>query len=355
MDSSPGLPWVQFAKTNEALQASHSGAVIDSVIDRIILLSTFDFRGVHPLDAILRDAADPTRFFVKNDPHPLAKIDSGRLRLINSVSIVDQMVSKFCFKYQNQREIDSWNTIPSKAGFGVTAEFDNSLVAAMPSGKLTTTDVSGWDFSVTDTEIFLEHEIRIQLIYDCPSPLKLLIRNIAWLTANKVCAFSDMTYVSILGGVMPSGCFNTASSNSRIRYFLSVLAGSTWAMTMGDDCVEKTELSDSELAAAYARLGHVVTDTTRCDRANFEFCSHIYLNARAYPSTMWKSFYKLAESTFTLEQQNQFLDRIGESPDRLRLESALAELVELRNLQLVNFDAAKEDEPETPEGELCVE
>jgi len=111
LDSSPGVPLAVFGK-NEQVLTSHGELVCRAVIARIHLLASQDV----PEDSyeiVEKRMADPVRFFVKNEPHPMRKLINKRFRLIGSVSLVDQNVERLLFTEQNKAEIADYINTPS--------------------------------------------------------------------------------------------------------------------------------------------------------------------------------------------------------------------------------------------------
>jgi hypothetical protein len=131
-----------------------------------------------------------------------------------------------------------------------------------------------------------EMEVRNRLTHNCPEILKRM--RAAWLHClkNSVLMTSDgMLLAQTVPGIQKSGSFNTASSNSKIRYMLAVFAGAAWAITMGDDALEDCH-SDLEV---YKLLGVKCEETTE-----LEFCSHIFVSTDvALPAGVGKMLFGL--------------------------------------------------------------
>jgi hypothetical protein len=284
------------------------------VSGRIKLLMACDWTNLTAVQAVQLGLADPLRYFIKGEAHPKLKLETGRLRLINSISCVDQMVERFFSAWQNKREIALWRSIPSKSGFGFSESASLDFYASLPT-DLVETDVSGWDWSVQESELHLEALSRITLMKGITSEMASLITNRFHLLANKVCVFSDLHAVTVEGGVMPSGSYNTSASNSRIRWFLAKDIGSVNVSAMGDDCLEQNPAPCEQIKARYVALGHPVKDVRRSHRDDFEFCSQRYTNGIPVPVSLGKTFCKLMSGKGTQQQIAQFKDYAGQHRD----------------------------------------
>jgi hypothetical protein len=252
-------------------------------------------------EAVKQGLCDPVRVFIKGEPHKLAKLRDKRYRLIMSVSVADQLVARLLFRRQNRRELELHNAIPSKPGMGFSSDNQVSHFIGVLSDQtgipkeevcskwrdnIRPTDCSGFDWSVQDWMLDDEMEVRNRLTHNCPEILKRM--RAAWLHClkNSVLMTSDgMLLAQTVPGIQKSGSFNTASSNSKIRYMLAVFAGAAWAITMGDDALEDCH-SDLEV---YKLLGVKCEETTE-----LEFCSHIFVSTDvALPAGVGKMLFGL--------------------------------------------------------------
>jgi hypothetical protein len=144
--------------------------------------------------------------------------------------------------------------------------------------------------------------------------------------ARKVFLFSDGTMVEqTIPGVLPSGMYCTASTNSNIRatehYHIAIKQGLQPACaTMGDDCFER-ELDN--ITEEYALLGRIVKPgiTHAGSMEQFSFCSHTFKNNSAIPENVDKMLMNLLcqlPVTYedTLSRYNQFVQDIRNRPDK---------------------------------------
>lgn len=245
-DASPGLPWMVVATTNGELKELLGKDYICSLVEERVdaLTEEVDLRdGPYEFSAeslVDMNLCDPIRLFVKNELHTQEKIDQRRMRLIMSVSVIDQMVERVLCNRQNEAEIEAWATCPSKPGMGLDDKGLQALINNVRAFKRPVqTDVSGFDWAVKEWMLNLDCEARIRLADGGPQ-YRRLIKNRYWCLSNAVFVLSDgRVFQQIKPGVQKSGSYNTSSTNSRMRWFLSRLAGADGAMAMGDDCVEE--------------------------------------------------------------------------------------------------------------------
>lgn len=164
-------------KTNEKLlQTEYREYLKDIICDRLYRLSLLPFEVTIDLGETLKhltaamgkglcaetmlrfmelNCCDPVRTFVKNEPHSITKLEQGRVRLISSVSLADQVIERLLSSPINNNEIYQWEGLPSMPGIGLTTDEDfkriNRLIQAIP--EKTQTDIKGWDWSVQYYEL----------------------------------------------------------------------------------------------------------------------------------------------------------------------------------------------------------
>jgi hypothetical protein len=223
--------------------AAHLDFIVKAVTERLFLLAETELHGLSPVELINQGCCDPVRLFVKQEPHTLKKINEGRYRLISSVSLVDQIVERMLFGPQNRAEIALWDTIPSKPGMGLTLKSQarkifGDLLVKHTHCPAYEADISGFDWTVQDWELWADVEIRIKL---CSAGVNLAqcMRNRFYCFMNSVFQLSDGTLIQQCSpGVMKSGSYCTSSTNSRVRCLMAEIIGSPWCIAMGDDSVE---------------------------------------------------------------------------------------------------------------------
>ncbi len=279
---------------------THSGLVTKTVIDRLKLLADVDPTGLTPRELVEGGFCDPVRLFVKQEPHSQKKLREQRFRLISSVSLIDQIVERVLFGPQNRLEIASWRHIPSKPGMGLSLQEQaktlwQELAVSHSKHPAAEADISGFDWSVQDWELWADLYMRVQL-GNFNNKARRTARGRFYCFMNSVFQLSDGTLIAQgLPGLMKSGSYCTSSTNSRIRCLMAELIGAPWCIAMGDDSVEGYV---PNARALYAELGHNCKDYIPCgvkpdgtlDEVNF--CSHILKKDRywltSWPKTLFR-------------------------------------------------------------------
>lgn len=325
-DAGPGVPLNRLASTNKQLILKHSSLVEKCVLNRMRLLLTSDGKEDYsPEELIKLGLCDPVRLFVKNEPHGVKKELSRRWRLISSVSLIDQLCERLMFSEQNRLEITQWKDLPSKPGLGLDDYEDLAAIAsAIPEGKVAEADVTGWDWSVQEWELEIEAYMRSRLMQLAANePLARAIRLRYQAVARSVFVEPSGRLISQKWyGVQLSGCYNTSSTNSRLRVLVAHLVGAKWAMAMGDDCVETFVENAFE---KYRLLGHPLKMYRLASSRDFEFCSHRFRGNKCFPVNPDKSLFRLLSKGLEERDLAQFQSFLKDHPDR-KLLSALAKL-----------------------------
>lgn len=316
MKSDPGYPLRNYAQTNDMALNLYPD-IVNVVIDRILLLFDADLSSSGTVDVFRKGLVDPVRVFPKNEPHSEKKLDEGRIRLICSVSLVDNIVDRCIFGLQNAHEIENWKTIPSKPGMGFTDDSVTSICSEIDSfTSPVSTDASGWDWSVQGWEYELEAEARILLMEFCTPKIAKLIRNRMFCMSSSLFVLpSGAVYAQDTPGIMKSGLYVTSSSNSRIGFMDYVMIGGTKIVVQGDDTVQE-KVPDYE--AKYLELGHRVTGVEYT--SGFEFCSQRFLNNRRFSQNAPKLVFNLIHQNKLILSERMsrfaiFLQDMGEHPD----------------------------------------
>lgn len=288
--------------------------IVEAVVKRVFgIISHMDKIGEYSSqDLIGIGLCDPVRLFVKDEPHASRKFASGKYRLISAFSIVDQIVDRMLYTLQNKTEILNWTTCPSKPGLSLAD--DGLMIMAetfqdmLGRGKLRATDISGWDWSVQEWELWFDAERRIQLAGAEDDDLwSLLVKARTFMISHKVFALPDGELVSqILPGVQGSGLFNTSSGNSVMRNGCELVAEeecaeelgidiSGWPLdkvAMGDDAVAKHTFD--EVLVKLKEYGHTVRECEYfTDLDGVEFCSHTWNSlGLASPNNVAKTLFR---------------------------------------------------------------
>ena len=321
---------MKLARTNKELfaSASYRGLIFSLVIQRLIRILSYspaELLAMTALEMVRLGLVDPIKVFIKNEPHKLAKIKAGKLRIISNVSIVDQLIERILCSKQNKLEIMNWQVIPSKPGMGLhdegLQELYSEVMSAQQRMTLAETDVSGWDWSVPEWLLKFDMRCRIKLSHAPEnSAFARLLQFRGHAISNKVFALSDGSlYAQTVPGIQASGSYNTSSSNSRMRVSLGFAIGCSWIIAMGDDDVEE-EIEGAQ--QKYLDLGFEVKDFKRVPKGEFEFCSTRFPGSwRGFSTQSLRTIYRFLSHSPASHAQNpefrsQLVNDFRHHPDK---------------------------------------
>lgn len=296
--SSPGLPLMVDYDSNKKLiegeGVEYVVAVVRERLERISMAPDSIFEGHDGAEMLRAGLRDPVRMFVKNELHSEQKIAEGRMRLIMSVSVIDQLCERVVFGLVNSMEIYRHSTLPVKPGMGLHDQGLRDLRAHMARmSTLLSSDMSGWDWNVKLWTLLAVACLRAVQFGEVPKSfgfggLRLtLSERMTHLLANAIVVASDgRAFRQKIPGVMKSGSYVTSSFNSWARLMLAMIARlragfTTWdGMAMGDDCIELCTLgSEEKIAAVYKALGYMLKAmeiSTPSNGVPAEFCSYYF-------------------------------------------------------------------------------
>jgi hypothetical protein len=263
------------------------------------LLANFDFSVTDPWDLVLNGMIDPVKLFVKNEPHKLSKVVEGRLRLIFSMSVIDNLIARILLSHQNNAEIDVWEDIPLKPGMGLTDDHMKSIwkyVFDNEDGGLVEADMKGWDWSFQEQDFESDLERRAALNGGKLTLWWKLTEAHYYCVMRKVMVLSDgEMYKQLAPGIMPSGWYATSSTNSAVRAInhahAALMEGvQPFIMAMGDDSVERAV---PNVERHYNDLGKVCGMLNYASSERFEFCSTIFRGDVGVPVNVTKQLFNL--------------------------------------------------------------
>lgn len=264
--SSPGYPYMRGHTTNSGLFEVECGIPSVRAVDKMWDL----------VQCQIRDrASDPIRLFIKAEPHKLKKLETGKYRLISSVSVVDQLIDHMLFGDMNEQMISNWNKIPPKVGWSQVS----GGWRFMPKEKWMALDKSSWDWTVNAWLCEMTLSLRARLCKNV---------NEQWLDLAKwryKQLFLEPTFITSGGlvlrqlkpGIMKSGCVNTITDNSIMQLLIHVRASYELGIDveplfcMGDDTLQRRGerwAEYCELVGQYAIVKQVVESN---DFAGFRF------------------------------------------------------------------------------------
>jgi len=340
LTSSPGMPLAKFGSTNREILERMGPLVKELTYDRMMLLSMYNPKSMSAVDLVKWGFCDPVRVFVKKEPHKPDKIREGRLRLIASVSLVDQLVERVLYGNQQAIEVAHWPTIPSKPGMGLD---DDSLQRLYQSWELMKNpheaDMSGWDFSVQGWELEWEADFRAALCESVDTELHKALKARAYCESMSLFMLSDGRLLQQrVPGMRLSGSYNTSAGNSHIRVLAAYLVGSKSVFAMGDDSVEDVDSSDGVIQR-YAELGHRVKMFVKCENG-FEFCSTRITKVdgvvQGVPLNWSRMTFRMLYATDMIEERlGQYAYELRWHPDKEMLIRVTKRLVYLREPEKV--------------------
>lgn len=337
--STPGFPWVTFGSLNRDVLDNHFELVIKVTIERLNLLLNFDTESatnLAPSDLVKLGLVDPVSLFIKDEPHTLQKLMEQRYRLIFGVSLTEFIIQCLLYGEQNQAEIKVAHNIPPKSGMGLTDHgisdiwlyYDTKVSVYGGRGTVVHNDCSGYDWTMQEYGFISDH-LRRQALNGAHdnSFWTRISKAHMFCMARKVFLFSDGTMIEqTIPGVLPSGMYNTSSTNSNIRatehFHIAIKQGKEPACaTMGDDCFER-ELEN--ITYEYSLLGRNVKPGKPYnpeEPEQFSFCSHTFIDGIAIPENIVKMLVTMLDNlpvTYldTLARYEQFVYDIRHCPNK---------------------------------------
>lgn len=364
-DASPGLPLMERYRTNaEVIEAEGTEYLVAVAIERLRRLAEMPEHLIgeegNAMELVLLGLVDPVRLFVKNELHTRVKVAQGRMRLICSVSVVDQIVERVLCAQIHQKEISSWRWGLTKPGMGLNDSGLAELLAHFREMKRPAgTDAQAWDWGVAYWLLMLLASIR-SWQYGCGlresrSHSTLWERRMHCLCFS-VFVLSDGTrWAQQIGGVMKSGSYWTSAVNSWCRivvaFLVALILGSTQrdAAAMGDDCVEDTggisEPVKESVMREYKKLGITIKV---CEIGEeFEFCSYKFNTATGstVPVRPWKLvaafLHTMPREAMYMERRHALAWELRHSPEKAEALEFLDKIaVEEHHAQRIQRDGA---------------
>jgi hypothetical protein len=244
---------------------------------------TIDHTKTRALSAMQTGLRDAVYLFVKNEPHAEEKLKHNRLRLIMSISLVDNLVERVLFHRQNKLEIAMCDDITFKPGMGLHDAGMQSLYSWFLEREaeypLCSTDVSAWDWSIPGWLLDMAGDYRLSLATDQGAFAKLVRCHYHTLSYKTFQTPDGKLYAQTLPGIQASGSYNTSSDNSHMRHMLATLAQLRSGLTptsavegaqMGDDAIERDVPG---LKESYESFGFRVKGIETQLPGHFSFCS----------------------------------------------------------------------------------
>lgn len=193
--------------------------------------------------------SDPIKLFIKQEPHKVAKLREGRLRLISAISLVDQIVDRVLFGGLQEAALSNVGRTPCMIGWSpVSGGGYRAMVSRLP-GRVLCADKSAWDWTVVGWMTDLLLDLIILLAEPGWSGWETAARTrFAVLFDDALFQFADGQQVQQqVRGVMKSGWFLTILGNSvwqlMLHFIVQRQRGSdpfcSVPYAMGDDTVQE--------------------------------------------------------------------------------------------------------------------
>lgn len=248
---------------------------------------------------------------MKTEPHASKKFKTGMFRLIQNVSVLDVLIDRFIFQPLNDAHVADWPVHAVKVGMGLD---DPGLASIEAMASLIPscvgTDVSGWDWAVSEDLVMLGAEVLVSMLPKSNTMTKLVYasclkacRKVWAIPGNS--ANDAILCVCPISGVWETGSYLTAllnSINRQLLYHLAMgLEDGNWSaklynsrinpelprvMTMGDDALESWP-GGVDLISPYRDLGFTVEVGTSENGSLYEFCSTLFFRDRMPYPTSW--------------------------------------------------------------------
>nr|QDH89255.1 MAG: RNA-dependent RNA polymerase [Riboviria sp.] len=296
-DTSAGSPWNAVASKKETWIGDRRG-LITLTLERLLVLLDLK-RTETALEMVKMGARDPVHTFIKEEPHKQEKIAAERYRIISCVSVLDHIIERCLFTAHNKAEIDLHEHFSFKPGMGLHDEGKQHLYDHFRKCQTeftpASTDVSAWDWSVSGWMLEDDAEYRVAVVGGAGTAWATLVRNYTYSLSLKV--FSLPTgdlFEQTTPGVLPSGTYNTSSTNSHMRHMLAKVVrldlGCTVEYTMdgaqmGDDAQEPFV---EGLESGYKSFGFLVKGVSTSPLDEFSFCSTAWRSSWKGEPESWK-------------------------------------------------------------------
>jgi len=278
----PGVPVSEIGATNGALLREHWAFIKAVVKERLGKLAARDYT-VEELGggkSVELGLCDAIKVFIKNEPHKLTKIQTGRLRLIWVMSMVDTLIDRLLWHALTKKNIFHWEDQPAAPGMGASDShfgviWDDFVRMATEFG-LDNSDVSGWDFSVKywmQVCDLLGCLRSVRALHECT--FRRVARNRLKLTATPMLVIGDgRAFVFSRLAFQVTGRLRTSDGNTRMRLTLASFRGVA-CRAMGDDAVESALVHAAE--PFYSSFGFNVEGERCPEPKGTVFCSYRYL------------------------------------------------------------------------------
>lgn len=268
---------------------------------------------------------DPVLPFEKDEPHPLRKAVNGKWRIVNALSLVDQLVERVLFEKPLKLVKAMYPESDAVIGIGFSDpqadSFCEEVISTFPS-RFWSTDISGWDRSLDRTYIVAASKEVLNPMRNgekCSSH-KLAIERHAMMLTNPLFLLpsDDEGYELVKRahpGGMLSGSFMTTLYNTMCRVDVAYLAGAVRVKAAGDDALEAHEVSYKDVQDSYSKLGFNLRQPEEVGGNSLTFCSHNFSKEiggwKADLQSWPKALYSALSKKLTPERESAFVQEMG--------------------------------------------
>nr|APG75951.1 hypothetical protein 2 [Hubei tetragnatha maxillosa virus 6] len=296
MTSSPGYPYI-YHHTNNASFFHYKDGVVDP--DRLKVVWEM------VINQIQERRSDPIRIFVKPEPHSYKKLQSGRYRLISSVSIIDQIIDAMLFREMNAQMIAQWPLLPTRVGW---SPYYGGWKMMPYVREQMAIDKSSWDWTVQPWIVEAVLQIRTEMCANLTPQWEELAR---WRYKE---LYGSPLFVTTRGsifkqqtpGVMKSGCYNTLMDNSIMQLILHALVTQKLnipfgqIIAMGDDTLQ--DALPEPILTDYLDQLSMYCNVKLCEKKR-EFCGFNFnVNGVVEPIYRGKHAYKMLHMPIDIMQ-----------------------------------------------------
>lgn len=287
--SSPGLPYLYEAPTNGDW-LGHNGVYCKQ--ERLDEL----WHDVQQLiDGSQREIK--LRVFIKQEPHKIEKIQTGRWRLILASPLNVQVFWNMLFSTLNDIEIEKSLECPSQQGIVlVNGGWKDYVRQWKNRGYNCGLDKSAWDWTCPWWALKTDLQLRYRLGRGSRMEewLEHAERQYGMMFCNPLLVFTDgAMWQQNVPGFMKSGCIQTISTNSHCQVMMHFLVSydlripvEPVCVAVGDDTLQSDRHADP---SAYRRYGVVVKSASE----GLEFVGHEFTDEGPHPLYMSKHVCKL--------------------------------------------------------------
>jgi len=282
--STPGIPLRKVGSINQEV-FGWNGFSVDEQKTRYVyqhVISRYEHLKHYP-------SLDPIALFIKPEPHKAKKKDQQAWRLIHSVSLVDNLISRILLGGFCDKLIQEYQKVPNKAGWTPSAggyKWLYSTLLSRSGGRadFTMADKSQWDFTMQSWVVhaFVMLLERLTSGLEADEWQTVLVNHFSALFHG--CLFSiGRNYIrQTTYGIMKSGWYGTICFNSIAQVCLHILAahraGVNWRKTMphalGDDTVQPSAGLTPEYEKQLGLTGCVLKEFER--RTDVVFGGHTF-------------------------------------------------------------------------------